>query len=197
MALTQFNLKAYQEVIDVFNRLFEESGEQTRGKFFEILLENYQNPRVKDKDIVVRYEAEYDQYQNKINELTEHILKIDQEKIDAEACAIDMTNKCQKLLDQKNDLSVQVDKTTLKENQIIITMEPEVRYFIDDLLERHKAVNKPTTAAHIFRDLFWKYIKNGAGDYLIVVYGDSFVSRVCEQFRRVRQLKAEAEHGTE
>ena len=203
MALTQFNVKAYQEVIDLYKRLLEESDATTSGKFFELLLENYQNPKNSSKQdsvLIQELEKNIEQLNLIIQDMNiesdkriNYTLGLEEAKIKADADLIDMTSHCQKILDEKNILSVQDASSILKNNQVIINLEPHVQFFVDLVLEEYKTRNRPTTAGEMLKNLFWSYIHKGAGDYLPVVYSTDYVRRTLERFKQ--KQKQEAENG--
>ena len=48
MALNNLQIKVYPETEQDFNTLMTESDSSTKGKFLELLIENYKNPKVKN-----------------------------------------------------------------------------------------------------------------------------------------------------
>ncbi|MCX6265859.1 MAG: hypothetical protein NTW16_00675 [Bacteroidetes bacterium] len=48
MALNNLQIKVYPETEQDFNTLMAESDSSTKGKFLELLIENYKNPKVKN-----------------------------------------------------------------------------------------------------------------------------------------------------
>jgi predicted nuclease with TOPRIM domain len=182
MALVQFNLKAYQETIDLFTRLLEESDAQTKGKFFETLLENYQNPR--KVDLNPENEKLIQNQKEQIEILTNQGLSLDEKNIQFETDCINLKEAYQKLLNEFNALNSQDITTKLSDDQVIMNLVPHVKFFVNAILIEYAKRSRPTTAGEMLKNLFWNYILRGPGDYLPVVYSTTYVRGVLEQFKK-------------
>jgi hypothetical protein len=194
-ALIALCIKAYPEVVQLYREKLEENEPMTSGKFLEFLLENLQNP--KGKTINVPVDNEQDKLL--IQEQTLQIEKLIQEKLDLDERNIQLESQLKEAYNDLNDIQRSLAEsegrdvnTRLEENQVIITLEPYVKFFVDKVLEAYAKKNKPTTAGLMLLNLFWNYIYRGAGDYLPVLFDTSYVKDVLEKFKREQKLRMEA-----
>lgn len=191
MALEQFNAKVYPEALKLFNELMEESGSQTRGKFIDLLLENYQNPR----KVVGINEVE----QAMIIDLKQQIETLINEKLDLDERNIKLESDLNQNLNLLSDYAIQLQNsenrdinTRLNPDQVIMNLEPHVKFFIDEVLKQYEKKGKSTTAGPMLLNLFWNYILHGAGDYLPVIFDNGYVRAVLERFRKEKIMRQEA-----
>lgn len=82
MSLVNLQIKVYPEAEALFNSLMAESDCTTKGKFMDLLLENFQNPRIKtvEKDTPATFEKirkiedDRNRLQNIVTELENELL---------------------------------------------------------------------------------------------------------------------------
>ena len=77
----------------------------------------------------------------------------------------------------------------LQENQIIVTVPNTIQPFLDELVQiESRRTNRTIKPADLLLQLFWKQIKDGAGDHLPKSYSDSQIRAKLQQV--LEQIKA-------
>jgi hypothetical protein len=70
MALNNLQIKVYPETEQDFNTLMAESDSSTKGKFLELLIENFKNPKVKTVfEVPLEVQNKLKDLQDEVNEL--------------------------------------------------------------------------------------------------------------------------------
>lgn len=99
----------------------------------------------------------------------------------------------QDLLAQNQDLQTQLDDkpdVALKPGQVILTIPPELKPFIDHCIAKEqKRTGQQISAQKLLLNLFWQQVKEGAGDHLPKVFSNSEINRLLKKVKDEQTVK--------
>lgn len=95
-----------------------------------------------------------------------------------------LNNEIGKLKQENLDLKNAEQTSVLAENQVIVTIPPSLKPFLDEIvILETRRVSKTVTIDQMLLQLMWHQIRYGAGDHLPRSYSNSQIKQILEKVK--------------